>query len=309
MKEFYSNGKLLLTAEYLVLDGAKALAIPTKFGQNLTIENIKEPQLIWASFTNEGNCWFEASFDLPKLRLTSATFTSDKEGSAEFIAETLQNILQEAQKLNPEFLQTSNGFIVKTNLTFPQNWGLGSSSTLINNIATWAKIDAFELLWNAFSGSGYDIACAKNNSPIFYQLKQQNPIVEPINFNPNFKEELFFVHLNQKQNSREGIAQYRKNKKNIQTEISDISTLSNEFAKVTSSKDLGKIIVEHEQIIETVIKLKPVKQKLFKDYFGEIKSLGAWGGDFVLATGNEDTPKYFQNKGYHTILNYKKIIL
>jgi mevalonate kinase len=28
---FYSNGKLLLTGEYLVLDGAKSLALPTKF--------------------------------------------------------------------------------------------------------------------------------------------------------------------------------------------------------------------------------------------------------------------------------------
>ena len=57
---FYSNGKLLLTGEYLVLDGAKALAIPTKFGQDLLVEPIQEPELIWASFTNTGDCWFEA---------------------------------------------------------------------------------------------------------------------------------------------------------------------------------------------------------------------------------------------------------
>jgi hypothetical protein len=29
-KKFYSNGKLLITGEYLVLDGAKAFALPTK---------------------------------------------------------------------------------------------------------------------------------------------------------------------------------------------------------------------------------------------------------------------------------------
>ena len=34
-KTFYSNGKLLITGEYVVLDGAKALALPTKYGQNL----------------------------------------------------------------------------------------------------------------------------------------------------------------------------------------------------------------------------------------------------------------------------------
>ncbi len=38
--------------------------------------------------------------------------------------------------------------------------------------------------------------------------------------------------------------------------------------------------------------------KIFLDYFGQTKSLGAWGGDFILATGNKDTPKYFKNKGY-----------
>ena len=125
--EFYSNGKLLLTGEYLVLDGAKALALPTKFGQNLIVEKIVEPHLIWGSFTNTGECWFEAVFDLSKLRLVSATFNSDKEGSAEFIAETLLEILEEARNLNPDFLNVDGGYIVKTKLNFPRNWGLGSS--------------------------------------------------------------------------------------------------------------------------------------------------------------------------------------
>ena len=160
---FYSNGKLLLTGEYLVLDGAKALAIPTKFGQDLVVQKIKEPEIIWGSFTHTGECWFEAVFDLKKLRLINCTFNSDKEGSSEVIAETLLEILEEAKKLNPGFLASENGFVVKTTLTFPRNWGLGTSSTLINSIATWAKVDAFKLLWNSFKGSGYDIACAQND--------------------------------------------------------------------------------------------------------------------------------------------------
>ena len=305
----YSNGKLLLTGEYVVLDGAKSLALPTKFGQDLIVEKIKEPKLVWGSFTNTGECWFEAAFDLPKLRLVNATFNSDKDGSAEFIAETLQDILQAARKLNPDFLNSENGFIVKTNLTFPQNWGLGSSSTLINNIASWAKVDAFKLLWNSFKGSGYDIACAQNNSPIFYQVENKKPLVEQVEFNLDFKDELFFVHLNQKQDSKEGIAQYRKNNAEILQEIKDVSAITVEFSKAKSSKDLDKIIIEHERIISSIIKLKPVKNNLFPDYFGQVKSLGAWGGDFVLVTGNEDTPKYFKQKGFETILPYNKMIL
>lgn len=309
MNRYYSNGKLLLTGEYVVLDGATSLAVPTKFGQDLTIEPIQESQLIWGSFSNTGECWFEAIFDLPKLRLKNATFNSDVEGSTEFIAETLQTILSEARKLNPDFLQIKNGCIVKTNLSFPRNWGLGSSSTLLNNIANWADVDAYQLLWNSFSGSGYDIACAQNDSPIFYQLEKKKPIVKTVEFNPGYKEELFFVHLNKKQNSREGIAQYKKNNQGIQLEIAEISNLSNKFVKANSVKDLDKIIEEHENIISSIIKLNPVKKELFSDYFGAVKSLGAWGGDFVLVTGNEDTPNYFKQKGFETVLPYSKMIL
>lgn len=316
MDRFYSNGKLLLTGEYVVLDGATSLAVPTKFGQDLTIQPIKEPQIIWGSFTNTCECWFEATFDLPNLRLTSATFNSDKEGSAEFIAETLSDILQEAKKLNSNFLNSENGFIVKTNLTFPQNWGLGSSSTLINNIATWANVNPFTLLWNAFSGSGYDIACASNNSPILYQLKKNlsttlelKPIVSEVKFNPNFKDELFFVYLNQKQNSREGIAHYKQHREVAENLIPEINKLTQEFLKANASLNLNKIIFEHEQLISSIIKQTPVKKRLFPDYFGEIKSLGAWGGDFVLATGNDNTLSYFKQKGYDTIVPYKEMVL
>ncbi|MFT5762094.1 MAG: mevalonate kinase [Polaribacter sp.] len=312
--KYYSNGKLLLTGEYVVLDGATSLAVPTKFGQDLVIEPIQEPELIWGSFTNTGECWFEAIFDLPKLRLKNATFNSDAEGSAEFIAETLHKILSEARKLNPGFLQSDSGFVVKTNLSFPRNWGLGSSSTLINNIASWAKVDAYKLLWNAFSGSGYDIACAQNNSPILYQLENNKPIVKEVEFNPIYKEELFFVHLNKKQNSREGIQKYKEyqSKKSFdsdQDDIVEISNLSNEFVKAASAKDLENMIEEHENIISSIIKLNPVKKELFPDYFGSVKSLGAWGGDFVLVTGNKDTPNYFKQKGFKIIISYSEMIL
>ncbi len=306
---FYSNGKLLLTGEYLVLEGAKALALPTKFGQDLEVISIKEPQLIWGSFDLNGNCWFEAIFELPKLRLISATFDSDIEGNSDKIAETLLEILLEAKKLNPDFLNSDDGFLIKTTLTFPRNWGLGSSSTLINSIAFWAKVDAFQLLWNSFKGSGYDIACAQNNSPIFYQLLDKKPIVERVNFNPRFQENLFFVHLNQKQDSKKGIAKFRENKQNLQKEIEQISMISEDFLKVSNLNDFEKLIFEHEKIISSIIQQKPVKSELFPDYFGEIKSLGAWGGDFVLATGNEKSISYFKNKGFETILPYSEMIL
>lgn len=306
---YYSNGKLLLTGEYLVLEGAKSLALPTKFGQNLHVKKNNSPQLIWRSFTVTKEIWFEAVFDLPKFRLLSCSFNSEKEGSAEFIAETLLDILTEAKRLNSNFLALDHGIEVTTELTFPRNWGLGSSSTLINSIASWAKVDAFQLLWNSFKGSGYDIACAQNDTPIYYQIKEQKPIVDSVVFNPEFKDNLYFVYLNQKQDSKDGIAKFRESNIDYSAQINRISEISDQFITVKSIDVFNSLILEHEQIISSIIKLQPVKDRLFPDYFGEVKSLGAWGGDFVLATGNQKTPNYFKNKGFETILSYSEMIL
>lgn len=307
--QFYSNGKLLLTGEYLVLDGAKAFAVPTKFGQKLIVQPISDPELVWESFTYDNQCWFQTVFELPKLRLKTATFTSRKEGSAEFIAETLLSILEEAKRLNPKFLISNKGFHVKTTLTFPRDWGLGSSSTLINSIASWANVDAFTLLWNSFKGSGYDIACAQNNSPLFYQIHQQKPLINPISFTPDFLDQLYFVHLNKKQDSKKGIAQYREHAIQLEDIIEEVSQLSEAFVNAKTLANLEKVIEHHEQIISSVIQIKPVKQELFPDYFGAIKSLGAWGGDFVLATGNAETKSYFVKKGFPTVFSYKEMVL
>ena len=51
-----------------------------------------------------------------------------------------------------------------------------------------------------------------------------------------------------------------------------------------------------------------VKEIYFSDYSGEIKSLGAWGGDFILAAGPINTKKYFEEKGYKTIFSYKDML-
>ena len=307
--EYYSNGKLLLTGEYFVLDGAKSLAVPTTCGQDLTVELIQEPQLIWQSFTNEGECWLEAIFDLPKLRLANATFEAVEDGGKDTIAENLNKILKETRKLNPAFLNSEKGFLVKTKLDFPINWGLGSSSTLINNIANWAKVNPYKLLDNTFGGSGYDIACAQHNSPILFTKHNSEIVVEEVNFNPTFLDQLYFVHLNKKQNSREGIERYKKLKGNLTSELKQISELSEAFLSCNKLSDFEKLMMEHELIVSKTIQLKPIQQELFPDYFGQTKSLGAWGGDFILATGNEETPNYFNQKGFQTVIPYRDLVL
>lgn len=313
MDTFYSNGKLLLTGEYVVLDGAKALALPTKYGQSLSISPFSseklERELIWESYTDTNELWLQVVFDLPRLRIINATFDAAVDGGNDALAEKLQEILLNAKKINPEFLSNKQDYLVKSKLTFPRNWGLGSSSTLINNIAQWAKVDAFQLQFQTFGGSAYDIACAQNNLPIFYQLKNKNPLVEVLDFNPSFKNQLYFVYLNKKQNSRDGIASYKRNTKNTFTEVDEISQLTQQIRSCESLTDFEKLLAEHETIISKLILQQPIQKQLFSDYFGQTKSLGAWGGDFILATGNDDTPNYFKQKGFGTVIPYSGMVL
>jgi len=313
MDTFYSNGKLLLTGEYVVLDGAKALALPTKYGQILSANPSPSGrlggELIWESYTDTNELWLQVVFDLPRLRILNATFDAVADGGNDALAEKLQEILLNAKKMNPEFLSNKQGYIVKSKLTFPRNWGLGSSSTLINNIAQWAKVDAFKLQFKTFGGSAYDIACAQNEYPITYQLKNKKPLVEVFDFNPSFKDQLYFVYLNKKQNSRDGIATYKKNTKNTHTEVDEISQLTQQIRSCESLPDFEKLLAEHETIISKLIQQQPIQEQLFSDYFGQIKSLGAWGGDFILATGNDDTPNYFKQKGFGTVIAYSGMVL
>ncbi|GBF22351.1 MULTISPECIES: GYDIA family GHMP kinase [Arenibacter] len=304
-KQYYSNGKLLITGEYLVLDGAQSLAVPTLYGQSLSVKETQDKLLTWKSLDDKGKPWFESDYELEDFDPVTKNTVSEE---ALAISVTLKKILLEARKLNPSFLSTSQGYEITTALNFPREWGLGSSSTLINNIAQWAQIDAYVLLWNAFSGSGYDIACAQNNSPIIYQLKNSRPIVHSASFNPTFKSDLFFVYLNQKQNSRDGIAQYRNNEFNAFSAISQINSITQRILTCTRLSQFDKLIKKHESILSEILGTPTVKERLFPDFKGAIKSLGAWGGDFILATGNKTTPDYFKEKGYATVIPYSKMV-
>ena len=303
-KEFYSNGKLLITGEYLVLEGAKAFALPTKFGQNLIVETGNNKEIKWKSYNSDGSVWFENSFSFSEISNT------EKYEKTDSIRNTLLEILHEAYKLNSDFIEKSEGFSVTTHLTFPRFWGLGTSSTLINNIGQWLKIDAFELLQNSFGGSGYDIACAQNNSPILYHLENGKPIVEKVNFAPEFTKNIYFVYLDKKQSSKAAIASYYKNKnENLEKTIveNDETTLSVIGAKTIETFALA--LEKHETDMSKILKMITVKESLFPDFDGVIKSLGAWGGDFVLAIAEENPTDYFSKKGFETVIPYGEMIL
>lgn len=310
MSVFYSHGKLLLTAEYIVLNGGLALALPTKPGQSLEISKADKGVLSWESWDPDG-LWFSGEFTLEGI--------SGKKGvgiaydpaliAHPDIAHTLVSILSAAAELNPEFLSHQEGYHVKTALEFPRLWGLGSSSTLVNNIAHWAGVDPYQLLWNTIGGSGYDIACANSAHPILYRLRNETPSIETVSFAPAFTASLYFIYLNKKAHSNIAIENFETlafDRLRVNTEI---DAITNKMVHCDSLRDFEKLLEAHESIIAAVINQPTVKSQLFSDYKGAIKSLGAWGGDFILATGGADTPSYFKAKGYEVVIPYKKLIL
>ncbi|AIG31066.1 GHMP kinase [Flavobacterium psychrophilum] len=301
-KTFYSNGKLLITGEYVVLDGAVALALPTKMGQNLIIENGFDKKIVWKSYDFDGSIWFDDTILFSDIR-------SKKHFENNITKTTLVEILYESFLLNSDFINHSDGYIVSTNLTFPKFWGLGTSSTLINNIASWLQIDAFVLLKNAFGGSGYDIACAQNDLAILYRLEKEKPIIKTINFNPTFKENIYFVYLNKKQNSKNAIANYRKKQGDFANSIAIINEITKAIINTTELEEFAKQIEKHEVLMSKILEMQTIKEVLFPDFDGAITSLGAWGGDFVMAISKNNPIDYFSTKGYDVVLLYDEMIL
>ncbi|ABQ04449.1 GYDIA family GHMP kinase [Flavobacterium johnsoniae] len=298
---FYSNGKLFISGEYLVLDGADAFALPTKFGQDLVVTKGENQIIEWKSYDYDKQLWFENVISFDEV-------INNIDSEVETVKTTLINILHEAYLLNPEFIKQSKGYRITTNLTFPRNWGLGTSSTLINNIAQWTKINAFTLLKNSFGGSGYDIACAQNNTPILYRI--ENNFVEPVIFNPDFTENIHFVYLNKKQNSKTAIQAYNRHKdQNLAKSVAENNKITNAILNAKTLKEFAYAVEKHEIHLSNIMEIKTIKEIAFPDFNGTVKSLGAWGGDFVMVVSKENPKDYFTSKGYDVILSYDEMIL
>ncbi|WP_417602308.1 GYDIA family GHMP kinase [Owenweeksia hongkongensis] len=291
--KYYAHGKLLLSGEYLVLKGARALAIPTRYGQSLSFSAGGET-IHWRSFDFENKLWFEAIFG-KNLDIIN---TSDTE-SAQF----LQGILLNAVELKKQSLPCGK---VEMHLEFPRNWGLGSSSTLTHLIAQWLEIDPYKLFFSTQNGSGYDIACSTSATPLVYTLKDGVPQTETVDLPPAF-EGAFFIHLNKKQNSRPAVTNFLK-KDIADNLISSISDITDKMISVQHEEGLKQLMDHHEEIMSNILQTPTVKESLFNDFNGSIKSLGAWGGDFVMAIG-ENAPEYFKAKGFETIIPFSKMIL
>lgn len=282
-----ANGKLLITGEYFVLDGAKALAIPTIYGQSLEVQSA--PHFSWKSYDHIDKLWLE---------IGDEKVSSDVEKK---LLEILSSI---------DGFQMNNSFEMK--MDFPREWGLGSSSTLIALLADYFKVNPYELNDKIFHGSGYDIACAFSETPILYcNLNKYSPRIESIQISDSIKPYCYFAYLNKKQDSREGINLYRNLGQNKTALINEISSITEELIEKQNLQDWIYLLGKHEEIISSSLSLSRAADTVLKGLPFFSKSLGAWGGDFVLIftdDSKENVENILSNCGIETIFNYNEFI-
>lgn len=300
MGEIYSPGKLMLTSEYFAVDGALVLAVPTKLGQEFFFEEKQDGQslIFWEAY-HQNKPWLKAVIDYKKWQILETNITT----SAEFILKTLKNV----QNLSETKFKINDSYFLKTNLQFPSDYGLGSSSTLMNNLAEWSNINPFQLNTLSLGGSGYDIAVANAKSAVLFRNKPEIHF-EKVNYNPPFKDQLIFIHLNQKQDSREGINHY-KSKNKSQEMVSGFSNITKKILICDELENFSQLMMLHEQRISKFVEIPTVKSLYFNDCPTFVKSLGAWGGDFVMSSKFEGFQDYFSGKGFTTIFEWGDLIL
>jgi hypothetical protein len=270
----------------------------------MQVSESPDGNLHWMARNHQGDMWLEVQLEMPGLAL----LTSSDDQAGKRLSELFQAICE----LRPDFAETITPSLFQTRLEFPNAWGLGTSSTLVSLLAEWAKVDSFALLQKTFGGSGYDLACARAAGPLLYRLRDQCAHWVEIPFQPAFRDQLFFVYLGNKQNSREGIQHYRTRQRGQDpNRIRTFDRLSWAMASASTLDDFEAAIREHEIRLSKLLEMPRVKERFFEDYSGEVKSLGAWGGDFVMATARgseEETRAYFRNKGFPTIFRADELL-
>ena len=299
-QRYHAHGKLLLTAEYFVLLGAKAIALPLQYGQRMDVSVGKQERVIsWKAFMQEG-LWFSCDFQLPELKIIHS---SDAEKAV-----ILQDALKAIQQMNPNFA-FNGGLEIHTKIDFHNQWGLGSSSTLIANLASWANVDPFELNEQIFNGSGFDIACASADGPIFYQ---KNKLPVPLDLDYPFSDHLYFIYSGSKKSTRNEVRRFLNEGAISPSQIEQINIISEQIADAKTLVDFQCLIHEHEQLVSGLLNIPTVKSSYFSDFDGEVKSLGAWGGDFYLvATPMDDrcVLNYFKEKGLRVVFPWNELVL
>ena len=297
----------MLTGEYLVLDGARALALPTQLGQHLRVARTDEADVLhWRSRDHRGRLWLDEAFS--RALLSGGPAGEGREPRAR-IVRLLAGILAEHRLLWP----TGTGLRLTTTLEFDRGWGLGSSATLAYLLAAWAGADAYVVNEAEFGGSGYDVAAAAAEGPLLYRTRGARRQVRPVAFAPAWLRGASLVHLGRKQDSRAAIAHYRaQSRAELRRYVAEVDALTEALLAARDAAAAADLLRRHEALIGYVTAQPPIGRARFADFPGVVKSLGAWGGDFALALPREggfDAAAYFARHGLSTVVPAGELLL
>jgi len=111
-----------------------------------------------------------------------------------------------------------------------------------------------------------------------------------------------FIFLNKKQDTQKSVQNFLETDQSHSEGINQINEIVHEIENVKDITTFESLIERHEKIIANILQMPTIQNEKFPDYNnGVIKSLGSWGGDFVLATGDEKSVDYFEEKGFNII--------
>ena len=307
---FYAQGKVMFTGEYLVLDGAEALAFPTRLGQQLCVWHTEDrDRLDWRSRDKQGEVWVAASFTREELELPPPA--SERSERARLLR-LLHAVVEQAPEVWPE----GGGLLLETRLDFDRRWGLGSSATLTYLLASFGGLDPYELNESEFGGSGYDVACAGAAAGAlrYWRSTPATPRVQRHAWWAQALARAQLIHLGRKQNSRDGIRAYRQQAAREREQAVVAATqLTRELLQTDALSDVSEVLRRHEALVAYATRQPTIAQHRFPDYPGLVKSLGAWGGDLALvlppSEGAEVPSDYFDAHGTPVVARAGDLLL
>ncbi len=262
----------MLFGEYAVLAGAWACALPVKFRQNLEVlVTPGDGKVQWQSFDFDGKEWMNCQFRM-----------QDDPSEMLSVLRPLRQMLDFIAAQKPDLCGELCDLQVRIKASFRKEWGLGSSSALIANLARWSGIDPFALMDVSFPGSGYDVAAAFHDQPVLYRLDGAERVIEPLPVLPGFLEDYRVVFLGKKVNSRDSVSDVREAIDQLAVFSNQLNQWALEALEASVAEDFNRAMSQYEQLLSQVLGLTPTGNQ-FPEYQGFMKSLGAWGGDALLA--------------------------
>jgi len=132
-----------------------------------------------------------------------------------------------------------------------------------------------------------------------YSLNDGRTSVTRVKFKPLFIRNLYLVYLGKKQNTEIEIIAFKRRNDNFTSQVNEISEITNQMVSAKNLNQFIELMLLHESVMEALLNRTSVMKLLFPDFQGAVKSLGAWGGDFVLAATPRDEQyvrEYFKEK-------------